>query len=107
MNCRKINTDFIENYSIVKMIQPLANGRYVIQECIKTPENKWSVKFSTNSAYHICQYDGVFRKCAECELNNNEEYVNCITKQQLLSSAALVGRIEDCLRANLEVNYLE
>ena len=107
MNYRKITPDFIDSYSIVKMTQPLGGDRYVMQECTKTPEGKWSVKFSTNSAYHICQYDGVFRKCAECELNNSEEYINCITKQQLLSSAALVGRIEDCLRANLEVNYLE
>lgn len=106
MSYHKVTTDFIENYSVIKLIQPLAHDRYVIQECIKTPEGKWSIKFSTNSAYHICEYDGVFRKCVDCELNNSEEYVNCITKQQILSSGALVGRIKDCLKAGLEVKYL-
>lgn len=106
MNYRKITPEFIEAYSVIKLIQPLAHDRSVIQTCTKTPEGKWSIKFSTNSTYHICEYDGVFRRCADCELNNSDEYIDCLTKQQLLSSGALVGRIKDCLKANLEVIYL-
>ena len=107
MSYHNITPDFINNYSIIKLEQPLAHDKYVIQECTKTPEGKWSVKFYTNSVYHICEYDGVFRKCADCELNNSEEYVDCITKQQLLSTGAVVGRIKDCLNANLKVTWLE
>ena len=80
MSYHKLTADFIDNYEVIKMVQPLSNDRYVIQECVKTPEGKWAVKFSTNSAHHICQYDGIFRKCADCDLNNiEEEHVNCIT----------------------------
>lgn len=104
---RKINKDYIEQYSQIYMIQPLAHKREVVQAAEKQGD-EWHIEFSTNSPHHICPYDGVFRNCKDCGALDDKFNVEfCLKKSQILSSAALCGRINDCLKAGLEVQFVE
>ena len=104
---RKINKSYIEQYKKITMIQPLAHNREVLQIALRR-DNGWFVKFSTNSPHHICPYDGVFRNCKDCgALDDKFDIKICLNKLQILSSAALCRRINDCFKAGLEVKFEE
>ena len=93
-------------YSKIRLIQPLAHNTSLSQ--IYTKKSKgWEISYETNSIYHVCPYDGVFRKCADCGALNEDFDVNtCLKKIQTISSGALVKRIDDCTKAGLEVEYM-
>lgn len=104
---RKINKRYIENFSTVVFTQPLSKGRKIEEIYSKTPKG-WLLMYSSNSAYHICPYDGVFRDCKECGVNDADFSMDfCLNKRQYFSSAALIERIDLCKKADLPVKFME
>lgn len=102
---RRITKDYIEQYDEIEFTQPLAHGKYIKQVYSKFPAG-WRVLYTSNSAHHICPYDGVFRNCADCgALEEDFDVQFCIDKVEMIDTAALVGRIKDCMKAGLEVNF--
>lgn len=102
---RKINKDYLSQYTQVSMIQPLANEKYIKLTYDKTDKG-WKATYSTNSAYHICPYDGNFRNCKDCgALEDDFDVKFCLKKEQILSAGALSVRVNECLGAGLEVKF--
>lgn len=102
---RRITKDYVDRYNEVEFIQPLAHGKQVKQIYSKFPAG-WRVLYASDSAHHICPYDGVFRNCVECGgLEEDFDISYCTDKMQVISSAALIERINDCLKAGLEVRF--
>ena len=104
---RKVNKDYVNQYSKIIMTQPLAHGKYIQQVYDKTSDG-WRVSHSTNSIYHICPYDGIFRNCRDCgALEDDFDIKFCLKKQQIISSGALSNRVNDCLNVNLDVQFID
>lgn len=105
MGNRKITDKYIANYSTVVMVQPLSKGRYIEQICLRRPRTSdWSVSYVSNSAYHICPYDGIFRNCKECGIDNEDfDAKFCTNKQQIISDKEMAKRVNECQAANLKV----
>ena len=102
---RRITKDYIEQYDEIEFTQPLAHDKHIKQVYDKL-SNGWGLMYSSNSVHHICPYDGVFRNCAECGgLEEDFDISYCTDKMQVVSSAALIERINDCLKAGLEVKF--
>lgn len=103
---RKIKPDYLENYYKIQLIQPVKSG-----DIIETYENingAWVLIYTTTTIYSICPYDGQFRDCKVCGIHEPDFDVEfCLDKQQILSSGALCGRINQCLEAGLEVKFFE
>ena len=105
---RKVNKDYVSQYSKIIMTQPLAHGKYIQLTYEKDMDNKWRARYSTNSAYHICQYDGIFRNCKDCGALDEEFDVEfCLNKEQILSAGAVSVRANECLAAGLEVQFID
>ena len=104
---RKVNKDYVNQYSKVILIQPLAHGRY-IQLMYEKVDKGWKATYSTNSAFHICPYDGIFRNCRDCgALEDDFDGKFCLKKQQIISAGALSNRINDCFSSDLEVKFID
>ena len=104
---RKVNKDYVNQYSKIVFTQPLAHGKYIQQTYDKTDKG-WVVSHSTNSAYHICPYDGIFRNCKDCgALEDDFDVKFCLKKQQIISAGALSNRANDCLSAGLDVQFID
>ena len=103
---RKINKDYIKDYSQVVLIQPLKSG--VVRQIYTQANGKWAVLHSTTSPFHICPYDGVFRDCKVWGALEDDFDINyCLNKIQDVSPGALVNRINDCINAGLEVQFID
>ena len=104
---RKVNKDYVNQYNRVILTQPLAHGKY-IQLIYDKVDKGWKATYSTNSAYHICPYDGIFRNCKDCgALEDNFDIKFCLKKQQILSAGTLSNRINECYNAGLEVKFID
>ena len=103
----KQSKKYIEQFNQIKLTQPLAHNTY-IQQIYNKKDNGWELTYSSTSVYHICPYDGIFRSCKECGGLDDDFDINfCLKKIEHVSSGALVGRIIDCVKANLKVEYLD
>ena len=104
---RKVNKDYVNQYSKIILTQPLAHEKYIQQIYDKTDKG-WVVSHLTNSVYHICPYDGNFRNCRDCgALEDDFDVSYCLKKQQIISAGAVSGRVNDCLSAGLEVKFID
>lgn len=104
---RRITKDYVDRFDRVELIQPLAHNKYIKQCYDKTQKQGWKLTYISNSAFHICPADGVFRNCADCGALNEDFDINfCMNKLQFISTGALVGRIVDCKKAGLEVKFI-
>lgn len=102
---RKINPDYLSYYNKVTMIQPLAHG-YVLKQTLERVEGEvWRIYYSSTAPYPLCPFDGMSRACKDCEGNTDED--KCLGKRQTISTRAVCGRINDCIKAGLEVEYEE
>lgn len=102
---QKNRTRSVDKYTVVELIQPLPHGNYLKQR-YEHMSNLWKVVFSTNSSYHLCPYDGVFRNCEECGADRDDfDDSFCKNKMVFVDSKELNERIADCKRAGLEVKY--
>lgn len=103
----KDKTRSVDKYSVVELIQPLPHGNYLKQRYEHLSDsNLWKVIHLTNSSYHLCPYDGVFRNCEECGADREDfNEVFCRNKMEFVDGRELNERIADCRRANLEVKF--
>lgn len=103
---RRINENYINRYNTIILTQPLAHDT-VLQQVYKKANNGWVLTYKTTSIHHICPFDGVFRDCKECGvLEDDFDFQYCVDKTQMISSGALIGRIVDCFKAKLKVEFL-
>ena len=103
---RRITKDYIEGYDKIVFTQPLAHQKYLKQIYNKCDKG-WLISYESNSVYHVCFFDGVFRDCKECGiLDDDFDIAYCVSKTELISSAALIERINDCMKDGLEVQFL-
>lgn len=104
---RRINSDYVNQYKEVVLTQPIAHEKYIKQNYEKV-DRGWKLSYSTDSTYHICPYDGVFRNCKDCgALDEDFDIAFCTNKTQVISTGALVGRIKDCIKAGLDVQFYD
>ena len=105
---RRLSKDYISQYSKIIMTQPLAHGKYIQLSYEKDTDGKWRARYSTNSAYHICPYDGNFRNCKDCgALEDDFDIKFCLKKEQILSAGAVSVRVNECLGSGLEVQFID
>lgn len=105
---RKVNKDYVSQYKKIIMTQPLAHEKYIQLTYEKDIDGRWKTRYSTNSVYHICPYDGIFRNCKDCgALEEDFDISFCLDKTQIVSAGALSGRINDCLSAGLKVDFID
>lgn len=104
---RRVNKDYVNQYSTVTITQPLAHGKKMVLQYRKAIDGKnWVARYSTDSAYHICPYDGIFRNCKDCEgYPDDGDASFCINKVQVLGAGALSERINECISAGLDVQF--
>lgn len=103
---QKISQRFLERYDVIVFTQPLAHDKYIKQKYNKK-DGKWTVTYESNSVYHICPYDGVFRNCVDCGATDEDFDIEfCLNKVETIGSAALIERIYKCQDAGLQVDFL-
>ena len=103
---RRITEKYIEQYDRIVFNQPLAQQKYLKQIYDKCNKG-WLISYQSDSAYHVCFFDGVFRDCKECGILEDDFDISyCVNKTELISSAALIDRISDCRKAGLEVKFI-
>lgn len=106
---RNITKGYIKHYERIKMEQTLPSGRHLRVEYMRIPTGKWVAKYETDSVYHICPYDGVFRNCKDCEAYNEEdEKMNsCILHSDVVTDDEMVSRAVACAAAkDCTINFL-
>lgn len=105
---RRVNKDYVNQYSKIILTQPLAHNKHIQLTFEKTDKSWWKARYSTNSAYHICPYDGNFRNCKDCGALEDDFDVNfCLKKEQFLSAGAVSVRANECLVAGLDVQFID
>ena len=105
---KRVTERYVSKYDTIILNQPLAHGKVLKQIYNKFGggDKRWMVSYDSNSVYHICPFDGVFRDCKECGINDEDFDVTfCTNKTQAVTTAALIERINDCLNAGLDVNF--
>ena len=103
---KKITRGYVEHYNTVVFTETLPSGRHIEQTYTKTPKG-WLAMHSTDSAYHICPYDGVFRQCQECGADKEDFDVEfCKSKREYITGDELAARCNDCLAADVPVKFL-
>lgn len=107
MRERRINKEYLNTYGQVILTQPLAHGT-VMKQVYTKDGNRWQLSYESNSAYHICPFDGVFRNCRDCgALEEDFDIEFCRKKQSYISTGALIERINDCKKAGLNVQLID
>lgn len=105
---RRVNKDYVNQYSKIILTQPLAHNKHIQLTFEKTDKSWWKARYSTNSAYHICPYDGNFRNCKDCGALEDDFDVNfCLKKEQFLSAGAVSVRANECLAVGLDVQFID
>jgi hypothetical protein len=103
---RRITKDYIEKYDKIVFTQPLAHQKY-LKQIYNKYDNGWLISYDSDSVHHVCFFDGVFRDCKECGILEDDFDISyCVSKTESISSAALIERINDCMKAEIEVNFL-
>lgn len=99
----KITKGYVNHYQTIKMTQMLPSGRhvYVMYTKIKN-KDQWQATYSTDSAYHICPFDGRFINCQDCDVySTDKEYIdNCLLHSEMVSSKEMASRANACAKAS-------
>jgi len=108
----KITKGYVNRFDKIKFTQVLPSGRSVYEEYIKHPyADEWYIKYSSDSAHHICPYDGMFRECVDCEVYDeavdDEDFVElCLSREIRIDSTELARRCTLCEKGtNCKVDY--
>lgn len=92
---------------VVRLIQPLSKG-YHIEQVYSRKSNGWLLHWGTNYVSHICPYDGIFRSCSECGIDEEDFDVNfCLNKEEIVSDKEMIKRIKLAEKAGCEIKYVE
>lgn len=101
----KITKGYVNHYQTITMTQTLPSGRNVYAKYVRIGKDKWNPIYSTDSAYHICPYDGQFRDCKVCDVTING--LDCISHEEVISSAEMASRATACANAkNCTINFM-
>lgn len=107
-NKKKRHHSYLGDYETVILIQPLANGRWISQSYNRMADGRWFLFYESNCDYHICPYDGIFRKCSVCGADKEDFDLSFCKKRYIyVDDKELSARIRDCKRAGLEVRYVK
>lgn len=107
MSQKKIKLDELKLYESIKLYQPLLHGEIILTYA-KVAEDRWFADYSTTSAFHICPYDGAFRKCEECgALEEDFDVGFCISKRQLVTTKELCNIVNRCYQSDIKVDLIE
>lgn len=102
---RSVNKNYLDRYDRIILTQPLVRGTNM-QQVYDKMDKGWKLTYQSTSVHHICPYDGVFRNCKECgALEEDFDVGFCMDKIEVVSSGALIERINDCKRAGLDVEF--
>lgn len=108
----KITKGYVNRFDTIKFTQTLPSGRCVHETYYREPgKEMWRIQHTTDSAYHICPYDGIFRECNECDAvlksaNDDEIIEKCLQKLERISSEGLAHRCTLCEQTvGCTVNY--
>lgn len=108
----KITKGYVNRFDLIKFTQILPSGRRVCETYFKQPNvEEWTIQYTTDSAYHICPYDGIFRDCGNCdvyeEAGDEEDFIErCLAHIQRINSMELARRCTLCERdENCDVYY--
>lgn len=105
---KKKHQSYLNDYEMIELTQPLAHSKYIKQIYRKTLAGKWFLTYETNSTYHICPYDGIFRNCEQCGADREDFDVNyCKRRAQYIDEGDLRARIKDCKEAGLSIHYVK
>lgn len=104
---RRINENYINNYDRVILTQPLAHNTRLQQIYTKRKDGKWALTYDTDSIFHVCPYSGAFIKCNDCKnFSEDKDNLSCDSMMQFYSTGALYGRVVDCIKAGLKVDFV-
>ena len=108
----KITKGYVNRFDRIKFTQVLPSGRHVYEEYTRQPHKEmWCIEYSSDSAHHICPYDGVFRECIDCEVYDkavtDEDFVElCLAHIIRIDSTELARRCMLCEKGiNCKVEY--
>lgn len=104
---KKVTKGYVNRFDVIKFIDTLPSGRHVYEIYTRVrPETMWTIMHSTDSTYHICPYDGIFRNCSDCGANAEDFDVQfCLDKLERISSEALAERCTLCEAAQVPITY--
>lgn len=103
---RRLTERTIEEYDRIIFTQPLAHQKY-LKQIYDRCDKGWLISYKSDSAHHVCFFDGIFRDCKECGILEEDFDISyCASKTELISSAALIERINDCMKADLSVDFI-
>lgn len=86
-------------------LQPAGTYLRVMYEKMEPAPYTWRATYTSNSAYHICPFDGNFRKCESCRGIEEMEDTYCLTKQQFVSTKELEERIKMYINGGGKLEY--
>ena len=99
---KKITRAYVTHFDIIDMIQTLPTGRVVKCEWIRDDNDRWHSNYSSNSAYHICKYSGIFKDCQNCKCYNDDAEMmskQCATQGEAISMNEMASRATACANA--------
>lgn len=101
----KVTPEYVETYTSICFEQPLKNNKYLREEYSRT-EDGWECRYSSNSTYHLCPYDGQFRACKDCGISDADFDIDyCLSKQQTIPTSLLIKRIKLCQSAGVPITF--
>ena len=112
---RKITKDYVEFYKKIEFIQPLAKGAYlkeIYTQCLPQKPGMWLISYESNSAHHVCPYDGRFMTCEKCmadysPVDEEDEVEYCLQFEQRVTSKELAKRVNTCKKAGLKAFFYD
>lgn len=101
----KLTKEIVETYTSICFEQPLKNQKYLREEYIRSGD-LWECRYSSNSMYHLCPYDGQFRSCESCGISDEDfDTTYCLSKQIFIPTSLLLERITLCQNASVPITF--
>ena len=103
----KITRAYVVRFDEIEMEQLLPSRRKITVKWHKRPDKSWIPFYSTDSAFHICPYNGQFKDCRDCIAYSEDMVIwdkNCndiwekeaINSNEMASRATACANAEDC-----------
>lgn len=101
----KLTKEIVETYTSICFEQPLKNQKYLREEYIRNGD-LWECRYSSNSTFHLCPYDGQFRDCKSCGIGEEDFDTDyCLSKQKNITTSLLLDRITKCQSAGVPITF--
>lgn len=104
MTTKKITRAFVTHHNLITMEQILPSGRKVWATWGRLKKDEWLPSYKTDSAYHICPYDGAFKDCKTCDMYDEDGgtmFDNCMEwwNKQKITDEEMASRATACANA--------